>query len=44
MRSLLKLVEPPPAVVAPPIEVPAPGAGADRRAYERIAVTDLPWV
>jgi len=44
MRSLLKLVEPPPGVVAPPLEVPAAATGADRRAYERIAVTDLPWV
>jgi len=44
MRSLLKLVEPPPVVVAPPINVPAPPTGADRRASERIAVTDLPWV
>jgi hypothetical protein len=44
MRPLLKLVEPPPGVVAPPIEVPGAATGADRRAYERIAVTDLPWV
>lgn len=44
MRPLLKLVEPPPSVVAPPIDVPAGPTGSDRRAYERIAVTDLPWV
>ena len=44
MRPLLKLVEPPPGVAAPPIEVPAAATGADRRAFERVAVTDLPWV
>jgi hypothetical protein len=44
MRPLLKLVEPPPGLAAPPIEAPAAATGADRRAYERIAVTDLPWV
>ena len=44
MRPLLKLVEPPPGVAAPPLEVPAAATGADRRVYERIAVTDLPWV
>ena len=44
MRPLLKLVEPPPGLAAPPIEVPAAGTGADRRAYERVAVTELPWV
>jgi hypothetical protein len=44
MRPLLKLVEPPPGLPAPPLEVPAAATGADRRAYERIAVTDLPWV
>jgi len=44
MRPLLKLVEPPLSVVVPPIDVPAGPTGADRRAYERIAVTDLPWV
>jgi hypothetical protein len=44
MRPLLKLVEPPPGVAAPPLEVPPAATGADRRVYERIAVTDLPWV
>src|SRR3982750_472228 len=44
MRPLLKLVDPPPGVVTPPIDVPAAAMGADRRVYERIAVTDLPWV
>ena len=44
MRPLLKLVEPPPGVAAPPIEAPTAATGADRRAYERVAVSDLPWV
>ena len=44
MRPLLKLVEPPSRLVAPPIEVHAAATGADRRAYERVAITDLPWV
>src|SRR5205085_12160271 len=43
MRPLLKLVEPSPGVAPLPIEPPA-ATGADRRAYERIALTDLPWV
>jgi PilZ domain len=43
MRPLLKLVESLPSVTAPPVEAPAT-SGADRRAYDRIAVGDLPWV